>query len=199
MQISSHTNRHRVKAWGLFEGGDGTNTIIAFRRKGETEWVRAREAFGCASYGKFSNIVVNEGDEMLFVTPSGGGYGDALERDPELVLARLADELLPADDARRRLRRGHRRGAGSGRRRGDASVARAAPGRGEREVTVYREVNELPRCGSCGKLLTVGGIEAERLGHPLVFCSRAVHPRLRHLQGAEVRRMPRSGPSPSCS
>ena len=25
-------------------------------------------------------------------------------------------------------------------------------------MTVYREVSELPRCGSCGKLLTVGGI-----------------------------------------
>jgi len=38
-------------------------------------------------------------------------------------------------------------------------------------VSVYREVNELPRCGSCGKLLTVGGIETERLGHAVVFCS----------------------------
>ena len=38
-------------------------------------------------------------------------------------------------------------------------------------MTIYREVNELPRCVSCGKLLTVGGIEAERLGHLLVFCS----------------------------
>ena len=67
---------------------------------------------------------------------------------------------------------------------------RCAPSSGPRgaRVTVYREVNELPRCGSCGKLLTVGGIEASRLGHTLVFCSRAVHPRLRHLQGAEVRR-----------
>ena len=100
VHISSHTNRHRVKAWGLFGGGEGTNTILAFRRAGETEWVRAREAFGSASYGKFSNIVMNAGDEMLFVTPSGGGYGDALERDPELVLVDWLDELLSADDAR---------------------------------------------------------------------------------------------------
>jgi N-methylhydantoinase B/oxoprolinase/acetone carboxylase alpha subunit len=100
VHISSHTNRHRVKAWGLFDGGDGTNTIIAFRRKGETEWVRAREAFGTASYGKFSNIVMNEGDEMLFVTPSGGGYGDPLERDPELVSVDVADELVSVEDAR---------------------------------------------------------------------------------------------------
>ena len=33
---------------------------------------------------------------MLFVTPSGGGYGDPLERDPELVLLDWADELLDA-------------------------------------------------------------------------------------------------------
>ena len=100
VHISSHTNRHRVKAWGLFDGGEGTNTVIAFRRKGETEWVRAREAFGSASYGKFSNIVVNAGDEMLFVTPSGGGYGDPLERDPALVLTDYLDELLDAETAR---------------------------------------------------------------------------------------------------
>jgi N-methylhydantoinase B len=62
--------------------------------------VRAREAFGTASYGKFSNIVMNEGDEMLFVTPSGGGYGDPLERDPELVAVDVADELVSVEDAR---------------------------------------------------------------------------------------------------
>lgn len=38
-------------------------------------------------------------------------------------------------------------------------------------MTIYREVNEMPRCGSCGKLLTVGGIEVDRLGHRIVFCS----------------------------
>jgi N-methylhydantoinase B len=74
--------------------------VIAFRRKGETDWVRAREAFGAASYGKFSNFVMNAGDEMLFVTPSGGGYGDPLERDPGLVLLDWRDELLSAEDAR---------------------------------------------------------------------------------------------------
>lgn len=100
VRISSHTNRHRERAWGLFGGDAGTNTVIAFRRKGETEWVRAREAFGTASYGKFSNVVMNAGDEMLFVTPSGGGYGNAFDRDPELVLVDVADELLSAEDAR---------------------------------------------------------------------------------------------------
>lgn len=38
-------------------------------------------------------------------------------------------------------------------------------------MTVYREVNELPCCGSCGKLLTVGGLEADRLDKTIWFCS----------------------------
>lgn len=38
-------------------------------------------------------------------------------------------------------------------------------------MAVYREVNELPRCGSCGKLLTVGGLREERLDRTIVFCS----------------------------
>ncbi len=100
VHISSHTNRHRVKAWGLFDGEEGTNTILGFRRGGEGEWLRAREAFGAASQGKFSNIIMNEGDEMLFVTPSGGGYGDPLDRDPELVLTDWLDELITTEDAR---------------------------------------------------------------------------------------------------
>jgi hypothetical protein len=39
-------------------------------------------------------------------------------------------------------------------------------------VTTYREVNEMPRCGSCGKLLTVGGLEEQRGEHRIVFCSQ---------------------------
>jgi N-methylhydantoinase B/oxoprolinase/acetone carboxylase alpha subunit len=100
VNIASHTNRHRVRAWGLHGGEDGTNTIIGFRRQGETEWVRARDAFGVASYGKFSGITMNAGDEMLFVTPSGGGYGDPLERDPALVLEDIELELITEDVAR---------------------------------------------------------------------------------------------------
>lgn len=36
---------------------------------------------------------------------------------------------------------------------------------------LYQEVSELPRCGSCGKLLTKGGLEVERLDHRLIFCN----------------------------
>jgi hypothetical protein len=39
-------------------------------------------------------------------------------------------------------------------------------------VSIYREVNEMPRCGSCGKLLSTGGQIEERLGHRIVFCGQ---------------------------
>jgi N-methylhydantoinase B/oxoprolinase/acetone carboxylase alpha subunit len=99
VNIASHTNRHRVRAWGLRGGEDGTNTVIAFRRAGETKWTRAREAFDVASYGKFSGITMNKGDELLFVTPSGGGYGDPRERDPALVLDDVVRELVSPQTA----------------------------------------------------------------------------------------------------
>ena len=70
----------------------------------------------------------------------------------------------------------------------EATRSESAPSGGGADVPVYREVNEMPQCASCGKLLPVDGIAAERLGNPVVFCSRAVHPHLRHLQAAEVRR-----------
>lgn len=38
-------------------------------------------------------------------------------------------------------------------------------------MPLYREVNEMPRCGSCGKLLTVNGLLEERSGQQVWFCS----------------------------
>ena len=38
-------------------------------------------------------------------------------------------------------------------------------------MTRYREVNEMSRCGGCGKLLTVDALDEQRLGHRLAFCS----------------------------
>lgn len=38
-------------------------------------------------------------------------------------------------------------------------------------MAVYQEVSEMPRCGSCGKLLTMGGLETERFEHTMIFCN----------------------------
>jgi hypothetical protein len=41
----------------------------------------------------------------------------------------------------------------------------------EADLAMYREVNEMPKCASCGKLIPVGGIREERLGRAVRFCS----------------------------
>jgi N-methylhydantoinase B len=45
-------------------------------------------------------ITLHRGDIFHHITPSGGGYGPAFERDPELVLADVLDERLSIERAR---------------------------------------------------------------------------------------------------
>lgn len=41
---------------------------------------------------------------------------------------------------------------------------------------MYREVNEMPRCGACGKLLNIDGPTATRQGREVMFCNeRCLH------------------------
>ena len=65
-----------VSPWGIFGGLPGAlGKGILIRKTGEKEEIPSKKDF-----------VLNEGDEIHFVTPGGGGYGDPLERKPELVL-----------------------------------------------------------------------------------------------------------------
>ena len=49
---------------------------------------------------KFSGLRVHANDVMAFYAPCGGGYGNALERDPALVLDDVLDDYYSADEAR---------------------------------------------------------------------------------------------------
>ena len=37
------------------------------------------------SPSKFSGVTLREGDQVKIAMPGGGGYGDPIERDPQLV------------------------------------------------------------------------------------------------------------------
>jgi 5-oxoprolinase (ATP-hydrolysing)/N-methylhydantoinase B len=98
--VSAHTNRLILKPWGLFGGGDAGNQELKFRIGDSKKWKNAKEQFGTISLGKFSNVTMETGDEMLLVTAGGGGYGPALERDLRLVLEDYIEELITAEYAR---------------------------------------------------------------------------------------------------
>ncbi|NIQ39441.1 MAG: hydantoinase B/oxoprolinase family protein [Proteobacteria bacterium] len=98
--VSAHTNRLTLRPWGLFGGEDAGNQELKFRVGKSREWKNAKDQFGTISLGKFSNVTMEAGDEMLLVTAGGGGYGPPLERGPELVLEDYVEELITADYAK---------------------------------------------------------------------------------------------------
>ncbi len=99
VEFSIHCNRFVIRPWGMFGGGEGSNTELLFRLPGSDEWLDGKEAFGAKSYGKFSNIELRAGTTIRLVMPGGGGWGPPRERDPERVRADVAEELLSAGDA----------------------------------------------------------------------------------------------------
>ena len=44
---------------------------------------------------------MRQGDTFVVKTPGGGGYGDPLEREPELVLMDVISGLVSLDSARK--------------------------------------------------------------------------------------------------
>jgi N-methylhydantoinase B/oxoprolinase/acetone carboxylase alpha subunit len=99
MTLSAHTNRNTVRPWGKAGGDDGGNCTVLLRRRGETRWRTAPDLLGTISPGKFSNVELYEGDEVLLGMPGGAGYGDPAARDPELVAADVRNGLYTAAEA----------------------------------------------------------------------------------------------------
>jgi N-methylhydantoinase B/oxoprolinase/acetone carboxylase alpha subunit len=98
--VSAHTNRNIVRPWGSAGGHEGGNCEVLFRRAGERRWQNAVDLFGVASPGKFSNVPLHDGDEIMVGAPGGGGYGAPSARDPQAVLRDVADRFYTVDEAR---------------------------------------------------------------------------------------------------
>ncbi len=97
--VSAHLNRLEVNPWGLNGGRAADNTALLFKRASEDDWKTAHELFGTLSSGKFSNIQLLTGDQILLRTPGGGGYGDPLDRAPDKVRRDVLDGLIDAAGA----------------------------------------------------------------------------------------------------
>ncbi|MEP3226244.1 MAG: hydantoinase B/oxoprolinase family protein [Parasphingorhabdus sp.] len=89
--VSIHDDRWFVPPWGvnggepgkrarkILEKADGTKTIVA---------------------NKVEEVAVEEGDQLHFITWGGGGWGNPLDRDPELVALEIRQGLVTIDGAR---------------------------------------------------------------------------------------------------
>ena len=53
------------------------------------------------SPSKFANIRLHRGDRVRITSPSGGGYGPPLERDPQRVSADVRERIVSVESAAR--------------------------------------------------------------------------------------------------
>ena len=58
-----------------------------------------KEVYGTVSPSKFANLVFKKGDTLCMLTTGGGGYGDPLDRNPNLVLEDVDNMLISRESA----------------------------------------------------------------------------------------------------
>ena len=100
INISAVFERMKIQPWGLFGGGDGRNSAILVKKKGDDRFRTFSEVYGTVSAAKFVNCVVEGGDQILIESPGGGGYGEIAARDPEKVLSDVVQGFISARAAR---------------------------------------------------------------------------------------------------
>ncbi len=90
---ATESDGHKHAPWGMLGGHDGvTRQTILQRRDGER--------IDLPSKFDFLEYHLAAGDKLIALGPSGGGYGNPLEREPESVLQDVLDELITAEIAR---------------------------------------------------------------------------------------------------
>lgn len=89
-QLMNLGERHRVRPPGLLGGRPGRNAETVINPDGEARTIHSK--------GRYE---LREGDLVSHRLSGGGGYGNPIERDPELVSADVVAGLLSVDTARR--------------------------------------------------------------------------------------------------
>ena len=90
-EVSIHDDRHRSRPWGILGGRPGGCS---------EKWLVRADGSREPIPSKVDNVRVEPGDRIVFRTAGGGGWGDALERDPAVVRRDVVRGLLSAEAAR---------------------------------------------------------------------------------------------------
>ena len=90
--IAIHDDRWLTYPWGVNGGHPGARG---------TKWVERADGTRQVLPSKCHDVPVSPGDVLHFVTWGGGGWGDPLERDPELVAKEVRRGLVTAEGAQR--------------------------------------------------------------------------------------------------
>jgi N-methylhydantoinase B len=88
--VARGLERFKLQPWGIAGGLCGTAGEVILNPDFLTP----------SSLGKIDSLRLEPGDIISFRSPSGGGYGDPLDRDPELVAMDVHSELVSERAAR---------------------------------------------------------------------------------------------------
>jgi N-methylhydantoinase B/oxoprolinase/acetone carboxylase alpha subunit len=93
-------DRHKIGPFGLFGGLPAKPNAVLIRKKGTNEYKPLNEIYiGLVSAMK-GTTTLQKGDTIAIIQACGGGYGNPFERDPELVLEDVENELISVKTAR---------------------------------------------------------------------------------------------------
>ncbi len=87
--VTIQVGRHDFPPWGVDGGLPGPGNRVIVYRDGKGEEIR-----------RISAELLKKGDLISIRTSGGGGWGDPLERDPELVLEDYRNDLISLETAR---------------------------------------------------------------------------------------------------
>lgn len=82
LTLTAVFERAQIAAVGLEDGEPGSLSTLRIKQLGTPDYRPFTEVFGVASATKFANVQLRAGDELLYVTPGGGGFGPPSARDP---------------------------------------------------------------------------------------------------------------------
>lgn len=88
--ISIHDDRWFIPPWGVNGGEPGHRARKILEKADGTTMTVAN---------KLEEMAVESGDQLHFITWGGGGWGDPLERDPELVAKEITQGLVTVEGA----------------------------------------------------------------------------------------------------
>ena len=87
--LTVFSDNRKFAPWGLFGGGSGSPSRYILNPDGEAKELPSKVT-----------LKLQPGSVISYRTPGGGGYGPALERDPERVLQDVAQGKVTPDRAR---------------------------------------------------------------------------------------------------
>jgi N-methylhydantoinase B len=97
--VSVLADRAKEPPWGLFGGHPGSLTRVELQVAGDAAFRTFQEHFGLVSPTKFSNVRLARGDKVRLTSPSGGGYGNPLQREAALVEADVREGFVSRNSA----------------------------------------------------------------------------------------------------